>query len=62
MIPMTSCALDLVSGRISNAASIAIEEVVADLRDCPLVVLVACEFRRNGDYLVDWVDAARLRK
>lgn len=59
---MSSSDLDLISGWVSNAASIVVEEAVADLWDRPLVVLVACEFGRDCDLLVDWIDAAQLRE
>lgn len=56
---MTSSALDLISGWVSNAASIVVEEAVADLCDRPLVVLVACEIGRNCGFLVNCDEVGR---
>jgi hypothetical protein len=70
MTSITSSASDsvsgLVSGSVSNAAaaiaaSLAVEEAVADLHDRPLVVLVACGFVRDWEFLVDCDEAARVR-
>lgn len=51
MMSITSSASRSASGSVSNAvavaASLAIEEIVAVLHDCHLVVLLACEFVYN---------------
>lgn len=56
---MTSSALDLISGWVSNAASTVVKESVADICDRPLVVLVACEIGRNCGFLVNCDEVGR---